>query len=250
MSMFDNLKIDDEIQEEKDSLGGGFGPVDSAVYDLEIKHAYTSISAGGAMAMNLLFTTKDGKEIRAQEWMTSGTAKGCKNFYMIKKDGKETGKKAYLPGFNAINSLCLLTVGKNISDCDATVKKTIKLYNFDAGEQIPTEVDMVMELVGQTVTAGVIREIVDKKAKNDATGKYEPTGETREINTVDKYFRQRDGLTVVEIKAKAESAEFKQQWADKWTGQIKDSSTAKTTGGTTGAPVASGASAPKENLFA
>lgn len=259
MQLFDNLETDDDVREEKDSLGGGFGAVDSGIYDLKVKYAYITESAGGAAAMNLHLETEDGKILRDQQWMTSGKAKGQKNYYMVKEQGKETGERAYLPGFNAVNNLCLLTIGKDISKKDGAgvqigaaasiTEKTIPLYSYDDGGEVPTKVQMVMDLLGQKVTAGVLKQIVDKKKKDDATGEYEPTGETKEVNEVDKYFRQRDGMTVTEIKARATEAAFKDAWAAKYTGEIQDKSCGTATAGTAGTPAASGANAKKENLF-
>ena len=250
MGMFDGMTTDESIKEEKDSLrGGSFEPLASGIYDLTIKYAYASKSAGGATALNVVLVDKDNNEIKDQQWMTSGEAKGCKNYYMVKKDGKETGEKAYLPGFNAINSLCLLTVGKGIAEL-ATEKKTIMLYDWDSQGEKPTEVDMVTELIGKQVTAAVLYQIVDKKAKNTQTGQYEPTGQTRKQNTVDKYFRQRDKMTVAEIRAQAEEAVFVKTWEDKWKDQVDDqSSGVSAASGTTGKPVASGNDTPTESLF-
>jgi hypothetical protein len=56
----------------------------------------------GAMALNIRAKTEDGKEIRQQLRMTSGTAKGCKNYYEDKN-----GEKKYLPGFLMANALSL-----------------------------------------------------------------------------------------------------------------------------------------------
>lgn len=248
--MFDNLGTDDSIQQDTDSLGGSnFSPVESGLYDLTIKMAYTSKSQGGALAMNLVFETANGKEIKSQEWMTSGDAKGNRNFYMVKKKGKETGEKAYLPGFNAINSLCLLTVGKEVNKFDAPVTKTIQLYNFDAKGEVPTDVDMWEQLIGQEITAGIVKQVVDKKSKDDS-GKYVPTGETREENEVKKYFRMKDGKTVNEITARSEEAIFKASWDKRFTGITLELAKGAKTAGTAGTPTASGAAAPTENLFA
>ncbi|MDA3807743.1 MAG: hypothetical protein PF440_07505 [Thiomicrorhabdus sp.] len=241
--LFDDVQTDDSIVEDKDTLGGGFGPVDSGLYDLTIKYAYGHVSPNGAKAVSFVFKTEDGKEVKDTQYITSGTKKGVKNFYLDKD-----GKKNYLPGFSKVNSLCLLTAGKNISAL-TTEPNTIMLYNFDAKGDVATEVEMITDLVGKTITAGIIKQTEDKVKKNDQSGAYEATGETREVNEMDKYFRHSDGLTVTEIKAKSSEPVFKEKWSDKWTGQSRDKSTGTATAGTPGAPNAYGADAPKENLF-
>ncbi len=252
MSILGTLKTDNSINEDGDRLGGGFSPLDSAIYDLNIKLAYVTKAPSEAMALNVLFET-DGKDVRQQFWMTSGKAKGCKNFY-IKKD-KTTDKetKHYLPGFNMANALCLLTVAKEISVM-TTEEKVINLYDPNQQKEVPTKVNMVTELLGQTITGGVIKQIVDKKTKDAGTGEYQPTGETRIENEVDKFFRQRDGLTVTEIRAKMTEAQFKDQWEKKWTGETEDKSTG--TGAVSGAPTpgaaigaGGGAAASNKSLF-
>lgn len=231
MSLLKNLKSDSSIESEKDSLGGGV--VESGIYLLTINTAYLNKADSGALALVLNMSTEDGREIRQSLWMTSGTAKGGNNYYIDKN-----GNKQYLPGFNMANSLCLLIVGKEISDLD-TEKKVINVYSSSAKAEVPTQVDMLMDLLGKTIQAGIIKQIVDKTQKTDA-GTYVPTGETREENEIDKLFRASDSKTTSEIRAQADSATFIESWRTKWTGKTKDKSS-KTPA--TGAPKAPG-SAP------
>jgi hypothetical protein len=218
MNILSNLTTDETIANEKDSIGGGSRTIDSGIYEATIVHAYVTKSAGGAVGMVVNMKTDAGQELRQTFWMTSGTAKGCKNYYEDKN-----GDKQYLPGFILANSLCLLTVGQEISALE-TEQKVIPLYNVEAKSEIPTKVDMLMDLVGKQVVAAVMKQIVDKTKKNETSGLYEPTGETREENEIDKFFRQRDRMTTAEIRAKAEAATFVNTWAEKWTGKVRDKS--------------------------
>lgn len=242
--MFDNLKSDDSIQQEKDTLGGG-GVLDSGLYDLDIDHAYVSKSTGGAMALNVKLSNKQGQRVSAQLWMTSGTAKGCKNYY----EGKD-GQKSYLPGFLLANALCLLTVGKEISALTPE-EKVIPIWDFEAKKELPTKVNAVVELFGKSITAGVLKEVVDKNKDTgtvDASGKkiYAASGETREQNEIDKFFRAKDGMTVAEIRGGATAPEFKTAWAEKNTGAVRN----KAKGAKSGDPVsAKTGTAPTKSLF-
>lgn len=247
MSILANLTTDSSIANEKDSIGGGSRVLESGIYTFTIQHAYIGKSTGGAISLNLNLKTEDNKELKQQLWVTSGTAKGGKNYYIDKN-----GDKQYLPGFVMANSLCLLALGKEISELD-TEQKVISVYNTEAKAEVPTKVDMLMDLVGKEITAAVFKQIVDKTKKNESTGAYDPTGETREENELDKFFRASDKKTTAEIRAQAEEATFVHTWEKKYAGQTRDKSKgAGGANGTAGAPKAAsvGASKPTSSLFA
>lgn len=213
--MFNNLKTDDSVEQPTDNVGGGSRTLESGLYDFVIDLAYVDFSKGGAMSLNLHLTNSNNQSLRSQLWMTSGTAKGQKNYY----EGKD-GKKKYLPGFIIANDLCLLTIGQEISEIEPE-EKTVKLYNFDLKKEAPTKVQVVTELLGQQVTVGVHKILVDKNVK-DTNGNYVASGEYREINEVVKVFRADDKFTVLEIKAEADEATVFEKWADNNTGKVID----------------------------
>lgn len=250
MSLLKNLTSDAGITAEKDSVGGGSRILESGLQLATVTLAYVTTSSGGAVGLVIGLKT-DAGELRSTVYMTSGTAKGAKNFY------EKDGEKFYLPGYLLANSLCLLTVGKEISELE-TEQKLVNIYNYDAKAEVPTKVDMLMDLLGQKIYAGILKQTVDKNKKNETTGKYEPTGETREENEIDKFFRAKDKLTTAEIRAKVTEAVFADTWAEKHTGQTRDKSTKSGANGKAGAPrvpgallngAAGGAAAPK-SLFA
>lgn len=253
MSLLKSLKSDANIAGERDSVGGN-GPMDSNAYPATIQHAYIVTAGSGAVGMTMNLKTSDGKEIRETVYMTSGTAKGGKNYY------EKDGEKHYLPGYLLVNSLALLTVGKEISELD-TETKVINVWNKDAKAEVPTKVEMVMDLLGKEILVGLIKETVDKTQKNEATGEYVPTGETRDQNVIDKFFRARDRKTVAEISAQAEEASFIDTWIKKWSGQVRNKAGKSGNNGTAGAPrtggapgfngaAAAGTKKPAQSLFA
>lgn len=215
MSLLSNLSTDSAIADEKDVIGGNSGPLDSGIYHCTVAMAHINKSAGGALGLVLTLKTESGKEVRQTLWMTSGTAKGCKNYY------EKDGEKHYLPGFIHANALALLATGKEISQLD-TETKVINLYSPEAKAEVPTKVEAVMDLIGKDIVAGIIKQTVDKTKKNEATGVYEPTGETREENEIDKFFRAKDRMTTAEIRAQAEEATFVTNWETKWAGKVRD----------------------------
>jgi hypothetical protein len=244
MSLLANLSTDSSIANEKDSIGSS-GPVDSGLYNCTIAMAHINKSAGGALGLVLTLKTEAGKEVRQTLWMTSGTAKGCKNYY------EKDGEKHYLPGFTHANSLCLLATGKEISALE-TETKVINLYSAEAKAEVPTKAEVLMDLIGQEIIVGLIKQTVDKTKKNESTGTYEATGETREENEIDKFFRAKDRMTTAEIRAQAEEATFIESWDKKWSGKVKDRAKGAA-GGLAGVPKLGGAPAskkPTNSLFA
>jgi len=248
MSLLSNLATtqNDDIKSEQDSVGGG-GPKDSGLYPGTVDIAYLEKKQSGALFLNTVIKFDDGHEHREGLCIASGDAKGNKSYYE-----NANGERHFLPGFNHASAISLLTIGKELAELD-TEKKTIKIYNFDAGKEVPTEVDMVTDLVGQRVIVGLQKQIVDKRQKNDQTGKYEATGETREVNEIDKIFRERDKMTTAEIRAGKEEPEFYDTWDKKWTGKVRNKASAANdaNGASQGAPAAAagGTKKPATSLF-
>lgn len=246
MSLLKALRSDDSIAAEKDSIGGN-AALESGLYPLNVALAYLETATTGAMALVLSLKTQTGSTIRQKLWMVSGKDKGNKNYYEDKD-----GAKHYLPGFNLANSLALLTVGKELSELD-TEEKVINVYSSAAKAEVPTKVAMVTALLGQDILAGVLKQTVDKTQKNDA-GVYIPTGDTRDENEIDKFFRARDRMTTAEIRAEATEAAFADAWEGKNTGVTRNKAKGAGSGnaGTAGAPRAAGGAAkkPAVSLFA
>lgn len=248
MSLLSTLATDASIANEKDSVGSN-GPLESNVYKCTVALAYVTKAASEALGLVLNLKTEDGRELRQTLWMTSGKDKGCKNYY------EKDGQKNYLPGFVHANALALLTTGKEIGQLD-TEEKVVNVYSYDAKAEVPTKVNMVMDLIGKEILAGVIKQTVDKTKKNESTGQYEATGETRDENEIDKFFRERDRMTTAEIRGQAEKATFIDTWIEKWAGKTKDRAKGKKTGtGIAGAPSMFGGapaatSKPTSSLFA
>ena len=238
MSLLSALASDTSIAQETDSVGGN-AALESGLYECKVNMAHITKSAGGAMGLVLNMSTGN-REVRQTLWMTSGTAKGAKNYY------EKDGEKHFLPGFNHANGLCLLTAGKEVSEMD-TETKVIKLYSSEAKAEVPTKVEVVTDLLGKLVLVGLIKQKVDKTQKNDQ-GVYVATGDTREENEIDKLFRAEDRMTTAEIRAQSAEASFVNTWDAKWTGKTKDKSKGvSANAGTFGAPAAS--KKPATSLF-
>ena len=172
--------------------------------------------------------------------MTSGTAKGGNNYY------ERDGERHYLPGYINANALSLLTVGKEISELD-TETKVVSVYNKELKAEAPTKVEVPMDLIGQEILVGLIKETAYKNVKND-DGMYVPTDETRNQNVIDKLFRASDKKTTAEIRAQAEEASFYETWCDKWNGKTRDRTSKQASGGTSASKPAA-TKKPTTSLF-
>lgn len=231
MSFLDSAEYEAGNAVEKDVVGGGFKSLPSGVYGFDVLLAYCGKSKGGAKFVQLELKEVDTDNKRRFTIYVSNKEGS------IKYKNKKTGALEYLPGFLTIDSLCLLTVGKPLVQLQAQIeKKTINLYNFDLKREVPTEVDMLMPLIGQRIKAGILETIENKSAKNPSSGVYEPTNEKRTINEIDKFFRDRDDKTVGEIVGKKEKAEFIDTWKAKWDGVPNDKYKAVAQAGNSGVP--------------
>lgn len=211
--MFENLKQDDAIADETDTLGGGMP--DSGAYEAAVDMAYVEESSGGAMGLHLSLATANGGQIRQTIYMTSGKQKGQKNFYIDRQNNKQ-----YLPGFTQAQSLVNLTIGKNLDEMTPEAR-TIMVYDYDAKKELPTEKQVLTELLTQKIVVGVIKQTVNKNVKN-SEGVYVPTAETRDELVIDKFFESGTGCTTVEKKAGLAKGEFLAKWVAKNAGTVRD----------------------------
>ena len=245
-----NMKNSGKVEDDTDHIGGGFQALKSGAYPLTVDKAFFGLSSGGANTVTVWLTGERGAQLRETFYVTSGTKKGCKNTY-IKNKGKANESEHYLPGFNAVNSLCLLTVGEELTSEDIEVqKKMINLYSFEESKEVATEVDMIVSICGEKIVAGVFHQIVDKKKLNDDTGDYNPTGETKEVNEINKFFCAKEGyenLTLIEINADKEEPLFYNDWVEKYTDVVMDKT--DKTKAKPGAPRQDGKAAPKKAIF-
>lgn len=248
MGLFDQVTTSSKVKAEVDVVRGQKKePLASDIYNAVIKYAYAVKSKGGALGITVVLNTSEGREVKETQYITSGDSKGNKTYYEKENAETKVMEQFALPGFNAIDSLCRLVLDKGVLECD-NEKRTIKLYDFDTKAEKPTEVDMLIELVGKPVAIAVLNQIEDKTAKNAATGAYEPTGKTYTINVIDKYLDPTDRCTAQE-KANKVPSTFAEAWLAKWKGQVSDKSTASKTAGQPGAPAATGEIAKKTTLF-
>ncbi len=229
MSTFGNLKTDG-LEETQDRLGG-FAALETDSYTGTIMLAYGEKSKGGALGVNIHYDFK-GKQYRETYWVTN---KKGENWFLNPND---KNKKVPLPGFTVVEDICLMTTGKGLAD-QKEEDKIVNIYDYDAKKELPKSVPVLIDLIGQDITLGIIQEIVNKNEKNDSTGEYTAIAESRNQNVVDKVFHYPSNVTMAEArKAEADgtTAEplFHAAWVEKNKGITRDKRTIKD--GSTGAP--------------
>jgi hypothetical protein len=210
----DLLKIDSDITPEADATSGNGAPavLESGVYDMELELAYLDRSKGGAMALKCHFTGAPPNMdayVRNTFWITSGDAKGNKNYYVDRN-----GQKRLLPGMAQANAMANILAGKNLSDCTAQ-EKTIPLWSFEASKEIPTKVVVFTELLRKPLKVGILKKIENKRIQSN--GSWVPGPEKREFNEVDRVFSE-DGFTANEIESKAKDPKAIETWKRRFQG--------------------------------
>lgn len=254
MGLFGNL-TDDGLEQKEDRVGGGSYARETDIYEMEVKVAYAGKSAGGAQFVAFIFADSDGKEYRENFYVTN---KNGQNFYMVKdKDGKETGKKKALAGFDHVNDICLMVTDKPLS-AQNTEDKTVKVYDTDAQKELPKSVPVLTDLIGGKVYLAIYKKLENKSKKEG--NEYVPTADTRDVNTTEKVFHVPTKMTVLEATQGAEAPAFFDSWLENHKGKVQDKRTIKDgeaghsgrpAGRSAGAPPAAGASGdkPRKSLF-
>ena len=215
MGLLSKLKQDlpTDAKGEEDRIGGGPQIRESDAYPMTVKLAYLTVSSKGANGLAIHAECEDSSEYRNTEWITSGTAKGCKTYYEYQ------GEKRYLQGFINADAICQVITGKGILD-QHEEERVVKLWNKDAKAEVPTPVAAIPDLIGKKFIAGIVKKRENKTVK-DNNGNYVKTAETREINELNKVFSE-DGLTVTELAAGQTEASHINAWVDRFKDVVID----------------------------
>jgi hypothetical protein len=209
MSLFAGLNQNDNLELEEEKIGGGSYISQTGVYDFVIEKAYGGQSDSGAYFIDVTMKTKDDKKLQFREYITSGKEKGIRPYYIDKQ-----GKQKPLPGYAKINALDVLLTG-NSAQYPLTETKQIPLYNKEAGKEVLTPAEVVTGWIGKPVSA-LVRMVRDfKQAKNEATGKWENTSDTKEYAEIVHFIDPVTGQTRAEKLAGSE-AKVKAQFEAKF----------------------------------
>lgn len=208
--MFGNVDRS-KMEDTGDTLGGGgFQPKESNIYLADVKVMYVTESQAGAKAVNVELELEDGSNYRETIYVTNRIGE-----VTFEKDGKVFP----LPGFKLIDEMCLIASGKDLTEQDFQ-PKTLKLYDFESRSEVPREVPVSMDTVGQKIAVAIQQIRENKQVKGD-DGKYRPTNEERVINSIVAVFHPEQKVTVTEARAEKEPA-FWDAWLKRWEGKVND----------------------------
>jgi hypothetical protein len=214
----DSLKIGSDIVADEERVpGGSTGSwlLDTGVYPMVVELAFLEKSKGGALALNLHLQSQEFKtHVRQKFWVTSGNAKGNKNYYVDSE-----GNKRLLPGMSQANELTQILVGKDLGDLTPE-QKVVKLWSYDAREEVPTKVEALVDLIGETALVAIVKCIDNKRTQNGA-GEWVPTNEKKETNEISKVFFD-DGFTLAEKNAGENETKYLDAWKQKHEDQPVD----------------------------
>lgn len=214
MSLLNNVVQPENLDKEKDSLGG-FSVLETDAYMAEVTLAYLKKAASGALGTVFTFRTEDGREITQTEWFQSGDAKGNKTTFT----DQQTKEEMPLPGFTFCNNVCLLTAKKGLlALAGETEQKTVQIYDAKEGKPMPKDVEVLTPLLGKKILLGIEHQIVNKQQKTDSG--YQNTNEEREINVISVLCHAESRKTPAEIRNKMEQAEFIDLWLEKNKGNV------------------------------
>lgn len=247
--MFGNLTT--EGAEKVEDRVGGFTLFETDVYEGIVKLAYvTKSTSSESQAANLVIDI-GGREYRETIWMTN--SKG-ENTYQDKKD---PAKKHLLPGFISINDLAMMTTETPLSEQDLE-NKVVEIYDFEARKAVPTNVPVFVDMLGKPVKVAIQKRTVDKQ-KKDGNNVYQNTGETRDENTIVKFFHPETDQTLTEAIEGVAGGTYMNAWLGKNQGKtynaVKGAGPNAGAAGRPGAnnapPTSNGAGAakPKTSLF-
>ena len=244
-TLFGNLN-NAGLEESQDRLGGGFQPRSTDIYNMEIVLFYAGQSKEGAKSITV--HAKDATGLyRETIYITN---KKGENFFLNKDDKT---KKVPLPGFTTADDICLAATGFPLAEQEFT-EKVFNLYDFDAKKEVPTKVMCALDVMGKTVSLGIQKVLEDKTAKNAQTGDYEPTGESKETNSIAKVFHTESKVTMAEARNGSE-AKFWDSWLERNKDQTYDKRSDKSGNGKPAAKAppqaggAAGSGAPRASLF-
>ena len=219
MDSLNEFATPDDIKVDNADRLGGFQPLPSGLYKMNIDQAFLNDSPGGATGLNLHLSDGKGNQLRETLWIRSGTAKGRQIYY----EDKRTGEKRLLPGMQMANAIAQLTSDADFGSLDSE-ETVLSVYDSASGSEKPTKVQLITGLMKKSIILGVKHNIVDKNVK-DGNGRYVPSGQTREENEIDAVFSSETQMSVGEKMGGNSEAKFIHDWNEKWAGTVNDRST-------------------------
>lgn len=203
------------LTEQEDFLGGGSWVLDTDVYEGTIKVAYITVSSGGAKALNLI-AEFNNKEFRETIYFTNKAGE----FHFINQKQEKQG----LPGFITVNDLCLFCTNKELGE-QTIEEKVVNVWDNEQRKELPKNVPVLTELTGKPILVAINKNLENKTQKQG--DEYVAIPDTRDTNSIEKFFHPEKKVTISEAKRGLGEGEFIYAWLDKNKGNVRDKRTIK-----------------------
>jgi len=204
-----SLGNDVEVQEESDSLGGGY--VDSGIYQGNVKMCFLDASKSGAVSVNIHFE-HGGRTTRQTIYISTAKRADLGNNVKFTYTDKKSGKELPLPGYSQMDSFFKVATGQGIAQ-QTKADKVVALYDFAVKAEVDRSVSVFTDVLGKEL-AIAIQHVSEEKTTKES-GYKDGTGEYIDKNEFAKFFLK-NGLTLTEQKAGETKPAFLAKWkADK-----------------------------------
>lgn len=202
--------INDTDVERAEDTTGGFHRLDSDIYQAVVKTAFVGESTGGAMYVTLVFDIS-GSEYRETLYISN------RNKEVFYRDSNN--KKRPIPGYALFKNICIICTNKEPNKLSAE-EKVIKVWDYETSSDQLKSVPVITELTGKEVALGILKELVNKRKKNNH-GDYVEVAEYNEVNRIAAVFHPVKHLTVNEA-LDGKPAKFWDAWLTANQGKTKD----------------------------
>lgn len=236
-----DLHKDVVVEKEVDRVGTGKFTLDTGIYEFTIKQMYPVKNTGGSYSMQLVLETPDKKTFNPCIYYmdASGDVTTISNY------GATKGKRVFTIGYNQLESICQLAIGKSLVEVAKSKQSKVVVKQFTKDEKVT--VDMYMDIIGSKIQMAIEERRVNKQVNSgqlNAKGKplYVNTSEDRLINEFVKVYNEA-GFTSQELEAGKTTTDHKNLWSEKNAGKLVDKYVTVTSGITAGIPKQTSASA-------
>lgn len=205
------------MQRAKDTLGG-FGRLPTDIYVGKIKQAYfvdSEVSESQSVVLTVGLTENFAGDEVDREY--------TERCLITNKDGdaffEKNGHKVPLQGFTIIDDICQILTEASLTEQETETKK-IKIRDRTSGEDIPTPVEVLIDIIGEEIALAIQHKRENKREK-DSKGNYQPKPEPVELNSIVKVFSADDFSTLLELEEEKDPT-FAEKWMERYHGKMYD----------------------------
>lgn len=196
-----NINLNNLDTTEKDTIGSNYKPLETDVYDAEIKLAYIIDSKSSkAQGIELLL-------------LINGQEKSFSNFFStsegkVTQINKETKKEEVYFKYLLVNSLFNLVLNKGMNNLTSNdySKKFIKKHNYITKTEDNIEVITIPSLESKKIKVAITNTLINK---------YSDPSKTTSKNEIVKFFNEK-GYTSTELENLQKDSTLQPDFINKW----------------------------------